>query len=324
MRPRHIAFLVFVLLPFLVLVRARDPASAGFLAARNGTGQSDPERLVADGQKLQRAGRLDDARALYEKAAAQKPDLFDAQLALGKALDLQFSYDTARDHLAKAIELARDDERGPALTAMGVSFAFERKPGDAAKYYQRLFDLYMNAKDFTDAGEAADAIGRVYLECGDPVNALKWYETGYETARRQSNLPGPLLQLWQLRWEHAQARIAARRGERAEANVHLEAVKAIAQKSGPNSDQWALYDALEGYVAFYAKNYRAAMAALAKSDQADAFVLAMLGQAYEQAHDPMRARECYQKVMAIVQHHDLQVAFARPLASERLKSLPGR
>ncbi len=303
--PRHHRFL-----PALLVAALAAPA----------LGQPDPAQIVAQGLKLQREGQLDGALALYTRAVSQKPDLLDAQLALGKALDLKFSYAAARDHLAKAIELAEGDARVPALAAMANSFAFERRAADAATFYQRAFDLQAARKQLSDAGETANALGRVYLECGDSANARRWYETGYETATRQTNLAAAVLDLWRLRWEHAQARIAIRQGDRAGAARHLLAVKAIVEKGGQNADQWPVYFALEGYVDFHARQDRAAIAALLKADPNDAFVLAMLGQAYERAGDPARARECYEKVMTLLQH-SLQVAFARPVAVERLKRI---
>lgn len=285
--------------------------------------RADPASLLADGTKLLKAGQLDEAVAVYEKAAALAPDSFEAQLALGRALDLKGSFEPARTHLGKAVELATPEERARALMAMGVSFAFERKASDAARHYQRLLDIQMEAKAYSDAAATANALGRLYLESGDTANARKWYETGYETARRQADLPGPQLDLWQLRWEHAQARIAARRGDAAEAARHAQAVRAIVEKGGENEQQRPVYNALEGYINFYGGDSRAAIAWLLKADETDVFALGMLGQAYERVNEPRNARDCYRKVMAILQH-DLQVAFTRPLAGERLKALgPG-
>ncbi len=282
--------------------------------------QQDPAQLLAEGLKSQKQGQLEQALAAYERAVALKPDSFDAQLALGKAFDWKMEWPSAREHFGKAIELAKGDERPPALGAMAVSFAFERRPRDAAAYYQRLYDLQIEAKDLNGAGETANALGRVYLECGDTANARQWYESGYETARRQRDLPGPLLDLWQMRWEHAQARIAARRGDRTSAARHLEEVRKIVEKGGANASAWPTYYALEGYLHFYAKDYRAAIASLEKADPSDAFVLGMLGQAYERAGDRAHARGCYVKVTAILEHN-LQVAFSRPLALERLRAM---
>ncbi len=59
--------------------------------------------LVKQGQDLNADGKLDEAIALYQKALQLVPDLYDAQLYMGVALDLQGKYAEARQHLAKAI-----------------------------------------------------------------------------------------------------------------------------------------------------------------------------------------------------------------------------
>src|SRR5207247_10737711 len=134
----------------------------------------------------------------------RSPDLFDAHLATGIALDLKGNYKEAQQHFEKAIQLAPDGSKNQALANMGVSHAFERNAKSASTFYRQVFDRQMSAPDLAGAAETANALGRVYLECGDLDNALKWYQTGYETSRRQPNLPGDQADLWDLRWSDAQ------------------------------------------------------------------------------------------------------------------------
>ena len=96
---------------------------------------------------------------------------------------------------------------------MAVSWVFQRRTADAAKTYQQVIDRDTAAGHHADAAEAANALGRLYLETGDPASAKRWYQTGYEQARRQPAEPGSQLALWKFRWLHAQARIAAREGK---------------------------------------------------------------------------------------------------------------
>jgi tetratricopeptide (TPR) repeat protein len=124
--------------------------------------------------------------------------------------------------------------------------------------------------------------------------------------------------LWEMRWEHAQARLAARRKQFDLAHQHLDAVRAIVGRGRLAENQQVQSPYLAGYVAFYEGKPDAAIAELAKASQEDPFVLGLLAQAYEQKKDREKARSLYTKILGM-SDHSLQVAFARPLAQRRLK-----
>ena len=137
---------------------------------------------------------------------------------------------------------------------MAVSYMFSGNVRDASSFYRQVFDRQMSGDNFSAAAETANALGRAYLETGDLDNAMKWYQTGYETSRRQKDVPGPQINLSDLRWMHAQARIAARKGNAATAHAHVAAVKTILDK-GTNEEQRVFYPYLVGYVDLYLKDY---------------------------------------------------------------------
>jgi tetratricopeptide (TPR) repeat protein len=276
----------------------------------------DPADLVKQARQLNDDGKQDAALALYRQALERSPDLFDAHLGAGIALDLKGSYKEAREHFDKAIRVAPEAARNRALTNMGVSYAFEGNAKNASTFYRQVFDRQMAAGELADAAGTANALARIYLESGDLDNAFKWYQTGYETSRRQPKLPGDQVDLWDLRWAHAQARIAARKGNAREARQQMAIVKALLDK-GTNPDQQIQYAYLAGYVDLYLKNYRGAIAELEKADQTDPFILVLIAQAYEKAHDAARAREYYAKVLAS-NAHTPNNAFARPLARKKI------
>ena len=288
----------------------------GIVLAASAAQSVDPPELVKQGQKLASEGKHDAALELYRQALQRSPDLFDAHRAAGIALDLKGDYKEARQHFEKAIQVAPDASKNQALANMGVSYAFEGNAKSASTFYRQVFDRQMAVPDLAGAAETANALGRVYLESGDLDNAFKWYQTGYETSRRQSNLSGDQIDLWDMRWAHAQARIAARRGKAAEARKQLATVKGLIEK-GTNPEQQIQYPYLAGYVDLYLKGYPGAIAELQKADQTDPFILALLAQACEKSHDAARAREYYTKVLAS-NAHSLNSAFARPAARKKV------
>ncbi len=222
----------------------------------------------------------------------------------------------ARSYLEKAIELAPPARRIQALRTMAVSYAFQCDLPQVAKYEQQAFDSQMKDQTFTDAAGTANELARIYLECGNVPEASKWYQTGYDTAVRQPNLPEADRDLWQFRWENAKARIAAREGKAKQADDDVAAAKVALDKSR-NADQQRFYPYLTGYVAFYEGNYKTAIAELQKADQKDPFILSLLGQAYEKLGDQAEAMKYYRQVLTINTHNPTN-AFARPLAKKKL------
>jgi tetratricopeptide (TPR) repeat protein len=277
---------------------------------------SNAAELVKQGQALNNAGKQDEALALYRRALELSPNLFDAHLAIGMALDLQAEYEEARHHLSQAIELAPADTRERALRTMAVSYAFEGKADEAAKYEKQVFDARTAKPDFNGAAEIANELARIYLESGDLDKAYQWYQAGYQTALRKTGVTDADKYLWAFRWEHAQARIAARRSQRDQAQKHVLAAKAALDQAN-NPEQARFFPYLTGYVAFYTGDYKTAIADLQKADQHDPFILCLLAQAYEKSGDQALAKEYYGKVLTVNTHGPTN-AFARPLAKNKL------
>lgn len=272
--------------------------------------------LVKQGEKLNSDGRQDDALVLYRQALEMSPNLYQGHLASGMALDLKGNYAEARQHLAKAIEVAPADAKLQALRAMAMSYAFEGNANEAAKFEQQVFDARNSAHDYIGAAEIANELARVYLESGDTTNAYKWYQSGYETAQHKPDLTDANKSLWLFRWENAQARIAARNSKAGEAQQHVVAAKAALDKAN-NPDQARFFPYLTGYVAFYTGDYKTAIADLQKADQRDPLILALLGESYEKSGDATQAKAYYRKVLASNAHNPTN-AFARPLARKKL------
>jgi tetratricopeptide (TPR) repeat protein len=280
---------------------------------------TDPIELVKQGRKLVTDGRLDEGIALYDRALAANPDLVDAHLGAGIALDLKGQFVPARRHLSRALELASADERPQMLSALAVSYAFENKAREASTFYKRLLDAQTTTSDYAGAAATANALGRVYLETNDLTEARKWYESGYEYARRQPEpeSPGAQMKLWEFRWLHARGRMAARSGRKDEAARIVTEARNLVQTTSALKDELPTLQYLAGYVALYAKDYNGALAALESADQRDPFVLALLAQAYEGKGDAAKARETWERVLNS-RAHNLQNAFARPKAMKAL------
>lgn len=277
-----------------------------------------PDDLVQRGEKLSHDGKQDEALALYAQVLDKSSDFYLAHLDSGIALDLKGDYAAARGHLTKAIDVAPDKSKQQALRAMAFSYAFQGDADQAAKVETQVFNARMAKGDAIGAAEICNELARIYLESGDLDHAYNWYKTGFDTATRKPDLSDADKNLWLFRWENAQARIAARRGNAEQAHQHVAAAKAALDKAD-NPDQLRFYPYLTGYVAFYLGDSKMAIAELQKADQRDPFILALVGQAYEKSGDSTQAKEYYSKVLEINIHNPAN-AFARPLARKKLGS----
>ena len=272
--------------------------------------------LFKQARQLVIDGHTDQALALYTNLLQKDPNSYEGHLGAGSMLDLEGKYDEARKHLAKAIEVAPPERKSQAMRNMAFSYAFDRKAADAAKYEQPLYDDSVSKENYFAAGETANELARIYLESGDLDNAQAWYVKGHEAGLKQKDIKPAAVDLWNFRWEHAQARLAARRGKRAEAQKHVAAAKAILDK-GANPEQAPFFPYLEGYVAFYLGDMKAAIASLQKADQRDPFILVLQAQAYEKSGDKAQAMDYYKKVLQVPSHNPT-AAFARPIAMKKV------
>jgi len=276
----------------------------------------DVQALVKQGQKLNSEGKHDEALKLYKQALEKSPNSYEAHLESGVALDLKGDYAAARKHLQKAIDVAPSDQKNRALRVMAFSYVFEGHAAESEKYEKQAFDALIAKPDFEAAAGVANELARIKLESGDIDSAEKWYKTGYDTAMRKTDMKDADKNLWAFRWAHAQARIAARRGQRDEAQKQVAAAKAALEKAN-NPDQALFFPYLTGYVAFYGGDYKTAITELGKASQEDPFILMLLAQSHEKAGDAARAKEYYGKVMANNSHGPTN-AFARPVARKKL------
>lgn len=274
--------------------------------------------LLRQAQQQMREGDEAQALALGRKAVAASPDSFQANSQLGNLLDLAGRYSEAREYLIKAIDMASSPEtKARAQRAVAISYGFEGDCAGAAKYEEPLYRQYLEAKDFYNAGEIANELARLCLDAGKLDEAHQWYHNGYEAGLREPGIKADRTDLWNYRWEHAQARIAARRGNHAEAGKHVEAARALLDRGNMPPQQKEFFPYLVGYVALYAGKYDEALSQLQQGNQSDPYVLGLIAQTYEKMGKQDAAMEYYRKVLGATIHNPT-AAGSRPLARKKV------
>jgi tetratricopeptide (TPR) repeat protein len=283
---------------------------------------ADPEVLVKQGRALFSQGRHDDAERLYRQALTINPRSFEAARALGILLNIKGQYPEARTHLEHAVKVAPTNAvRHQAMATLGLSYAFEGRLDAVVREYELLRRQQQVDGDASGAAASARSLGRILLEAGDIANGRKWYELGYQEWKPQASQPESERLLWELRWRHMQARVAAREGRIEDARRLLGEFETLMKKRGRLTEDNSIYRWVAGYVAFYAKDYDAAIDHLTHGDTSDPFILDLIGKAYEAKGDLTNARQYYRRVMES-NVYNLQSAIARPHARAKLTGQP--
>lgn len=270
------------------------------LAARLGEAQMDTARPPSP---MRQASQLD-----RDGQTAQARRMFQAMI------------DSAADPAARA----------RAQRAMAMSYAFDRDCANTVKYESLVIAYWVTREQaepqdaFYQQGEMANEGARVCLEAGELDVAERWYRRGYELGTKE---PAPLKHprsLWEFRLAHALARIAARRGDTAQARQQVAAARrALDSDTAMAAEQERYFPYLVGYVAFYANDLATAAAQFTravgtKGNERDAFQHCLLAMTLERLGRQDQAKAMYQKAYDLAAGHNPPAAFVRPFAREKL------
>ncbi len=293
------------------------------LLAQNPPQQPDNEpAFVKQAHQLMHDGKMPEALAIFQAELKATPDSHDANIGAGVVLDLMQRGADARRYFQHAIDTAADDEaRAGANRAMAMSWAFEDNCQMTGEYEQKVLDYAKAKKDFFRAGEIADEAGRVCLDGSDVERGMIWYEEGYKLGLQEPNISDARKDLWNFRWENAQARGAARINEDDDPQENIKKAKAILDK-GTNPQQMQFFPALVAYVAYYQKDYKKALENYQQSNQNDPFIQCMMAQTYEALGDREHALEFYKKAAATTNHNPA-AAYAFRVAKKKLATMGG-
>jgi tetratricopeptide (TPR) repeat protein len=254
---------------------------------------------------------------------AQGPNPPSPLIRSANADDLAGKYAEARELYQQAIaQAATPAAKSAAERQLAMSYAFEGDCKNTTRYEDMAADYYRTNADAADRfyqqGELADEAARVCIDLGDLATAEAYYTKGRDAGLKQPDIPADRVKLWNFRYEHAMARIAARRGNKAEAEKHVAAAKAqVEGMTDLKAAQQAFLPYLTGYVAFYTGDYKTALADFLKAQQNDAFIQCMIGESYEKLGDKEKAMEYYRKAAA-VQSHNPPAAYAKKFTRQKL------
>jgi tetratricopeptide (TPR) repeat protein len=267
-------------------------------------GQQQPRTPRQD--SLRNANRLDSEGKTGEARA-----LFTALIA------------SAPDPAAKAA----------AQRAMAMSYAFDGDCANATKYEMMVIDYWKTRESaepqnaFYQQGEMANEAARVCIDAGKLDEAEKLYRMGRELGLKEPQPRTHPGSLWDFRTEHALARLAARRGQKARADGHVNMAKSVLKAdTAMAKDQQRFLPYLEGYVALYTGDAAGAERIFKETiamagNQNDPFFHYLLGEALEKQNKRDEAKAMYQVAYDKASGHNPPAAFTRPAARKKLAEM---
>jgi len=267
------------------------------------------------------------------RLAAQEPPPDPVQVALREVgkLDTEGRSPEARARFQQMIDTARTPAaRAAAQRRMAMSYAFDGDCPNAVKYEEMVIAYWKTRETeepqnaFYQQGEMANEAARVCIDVGDLNTAEKYYRLGSELGLKEPDPKTHPKSLWDYRLYHALARLAARRGNAAEAKLHVDAARrSLASDTAMAAQQERFFPYLVGYVALYTNDLRTAEAELTKSvalrgNDRDPFMHVLLATTYERLGQQDKAKALYQKAYDLATSHNPPAAYARPFARKKL------
>jgi tetratricopeptide (TPR) repeat protein len=246
-------------------------------------------------------------------------------------LDLQGKTAEARVIFQRMMDSAADPAaKAAAQRAMAISYAFDGDCANTVKYEEMVIASWQTREAaepqnaFYQEGEMADEAARVCIDAGDLGAAERWYRRGYELGIKEPAPQTHPSSLWDFRLAHALARLAARRGDRAEALRQIAAARrALDGDSAMAAQQSRFFPYLTGYVALYLGNLPEAerdlrQAVEARGNQRDPFMRCLLAMALEKDGRQDEANAQYRQAYDLATAHNPPAAFVRPLVRKKL------
>lgn len=244
-------------------------------------------------------------------------------------LDTDGNHAAARAIFQRLIETAPDPAAAAAARRrMAISYGFEGNCARTVEYEEMVIGYWVTREAgepqdaFYQEGEMANEAARICIDAGDLATAERMYRRGTALGLKEPAPKTHPVSLWEFRQAHALARLAARRGNAAEARHQVEEARRIlASDTAMARPQARFLPYLVGYVALYTNDLKTAESELVQAttlNQNDPFMHALLAMTYEKLGRKEQAAALYRKAYDLATGHNPPSAFTRPFARTKL------
>jgi len=212
--------------------------------------------------------------------------------------------------------------KAAAVRNLAMSWAFSGDCPQTVAYEKQVMS-YWQTQEHPDAhnafyqeGEMADEAARICIDLGALDSAAAMYQLGHERGLAEPGIAPGRRDLWEYRYQHALARLAARRGQKAEAERAVAAARqALAKMQSDDNKLYAqqvgFFPYLAGYVAFYGGDFKTALADFQQDTRRDPFISAMTGLCFEKLGDAAQARAAFAEAAKASAHNPPAAAALR-------------
>ena len=252
-------------------------------------------------------------------------------LRQAQRLDIDGKHAEARAIFQKLIDNAPDPSaKAVAQRRLAMSHGFESHCAETVRYEEMVIDYWKTREKeepqnaFYQEGEMANEAARICIDAGDLTTAERMYRRGSELGLKELEPKTHPKSLWDYRLAHALARVAARKGDKAEAQKQVAEARTILDGDPTMAaNQERFYPYLTGYVAFYTNDLATAQTELTKAlsmqgNSTDPFMTALMGMVHEKMGHASVAKEWFQKAYDLATQHTPPSAFARPFTRAKL------
>ena len=213
------------------------------------------------------------AAPLAAQGGGQAPSPFRQAIRDASRLDSDGRHVEARARFQQLIDSASTPaDRAAAHRRMAMSYGFTGDCANAIRYEEMVIAYWVTREReepqnaFYQQGEMANEAARVCIDAGSLDEAERMYKRGAELGNREPEPRTHPKSLWDYRTAHALARLAARRGNKAEAERHVSAARrALDGDTAMARQQERFFPYLLGYVALYTNDLAKAEAELTRS-----------------------------------------------------------
>ena len=219
-------------------------------------------------------------------------------------------------------------ERAAAQRRMALSYAYDGNCAKAIEYEELVIGYWVTRREAEpqnahyQEGEMANEAARICIDAGALDEAERMYRRGSELGNREPEPRTHPRSLWDYRLAHALARLAARRGNAAEAGRHVaDARRILDGDRAMAAGQEQYYPYLLGYVALYTNDLATAEVELLKAVAGlpdDPFQVVLLGMTFEKKGDQAKARELYEKAFEMATGSNPPNVYSRAFTRKKL------
>lgn len=269
---------------------------------------------------------------LIAAAPAHAQQTTPEPLRRASQLDLRGDTREARTVLQSMLDTTSNPSlKAQVHRALAMSYAFDGDCANTLKYEQLVIDYWATREQaepqnaFYQEGEMANEGARVCIDAGDLAKAEAWYRQGYALGIKEPEPRTHSKSLWDFRLAHALGRIAARRGNKAEAQKQVAlARQALDSDTAMARMQERFFPYLTGYVALYTNDLKQAESDFTKAlsmrgndrDPFMRYLLAMTYQKLGRAHD---AQLAYEQALELATAHNPPAAFVQRAMRKKAK-----